>query len=86
MACGTPVLASRVGAIPEMLDDGRAGVLVEHGEPRALAGALEALLDDPARAAELGARARERCERRYDARRQFTKLVEHLRTIADGSN
>jgi glycosyltransferase involved in cell wall biosynthesis len=82
MACATPVVSTRVGGIPELLDDGRAGVLVEHGEPRLLGEALRALLADPQRRIELGARARQHCEERYDARRQFARLAERLRELS----
>jgi alpha-maltose-1-phosphate synthase len=78
MACGTPVLSTRVGGIPDLLDDGRAGALVPYGERRALGDALDALLGDPSRRALLAARARARCEERYDARRQFARLIERL--------
>ncbi len=79
MACATPVVSTPVGGIPGMLEDGRAGVLVPHGDPRALGEALRALLADPERRAELGARGRARCEAHYDARRQFAALAERLR-------
>jgi glycosyltransferase involved in cell wall biosynthesis len=52
---GTPVVASRIGGIPEQLDDGRTGLLVPPGDPGALAAALDALLADPARRAAMGA-------------------------------
>jgi glycosyltransferase involved in cell wall biosynthesis len=87
MACGTPVVSTNVGGIPDMLDDGRAGVLLEPGDRRALAEAVRALLADSTHRSELAARARERCEQRYDAQRQFPILVEHLRgAAADGSS
>lgn len=78
MACGTAVLASDVGGIPDLLDAGRAGVIVPHGEVRHLRQALLALLEDPRRRATLGAAARSRCETHYDAKRQFGVLVDHL--------
>jgi glycosyltransferase involved in cell wall biosynthesis len=81
MACGTAVLSTRVGGIPDLLDDGRAGVLAPYGDPRALREALSALLSDPERRAQLGARGRLRCEQRYDARRQFARLLEHLEKL-----
>lgn len=81
MACGTPVVSTRVGGIPELLDDGRAGVLVDHGDRRALRCAFDLLLEDPQRRAELAGRARERCERHYDARGQFAILAARLREI-----
>ncbi len=82
MACGTPVVSTRVGGIPDLLDDGRAGVLIRHGDRRTLGEAVRSLLGDPQRGAQLAGRARERCEERYDATRQFTRLVEHLHEIS----
>lgn len=79
MACGTPVLATRIGGIPDLLDDGRAGMLVDCGEPRQLGEALTRLLEDPELRAKLAGRARERCEQRFDARRQVPALIDHLR-------
>lgn len=86
MACGTPVLSTRVGGIPDLLDDGRAGLLVECGDPRALRGALQRLLGDAQARMSLAARARERCKERYDARRQLPRLIEHLREIVDAAD
>jgi starch synthase len=60
MACGTAVVASAVGGIPEVVADGETGLLVPPGDPGALAGALGALITDPARAAALGQAGRER--------------------------
>ena len=86
MACGTPVLSTRVGGIPDLLDDGRAGLLVECGDPRALRGALQRLLGDAQARMSLAARARERCKERYDARRQLPRLIERLREIVDAAD
>jgi glycosyltransferase involved in cell wall biosynthesis len=83
MACGTPVLATRVGGIPDLLDGGRAGSLIEHGDARALREALQTLLREPQARAALAARARARCEQRYDARRQLPRLIERLRELLD---
>ena len=56
-AAGCCVVASRVGGLPEIIRDGETGVLVPPDDPGALAGALAALADDPARCAALGAAA-----------------------------
>jgi glycosyltransferase involved in cell wall biosynthesis len=81
MACGTPVLATRIGGIPDLLDGGRAGALVPHGDRRALREALDALLAEPQARERLAGRARERCEQRYDARNQVPQLIEQLRRL-----
>ena len=60
MACGTAVVGSRTGGIPEVVADGETGLLVPPGDPEALAGALNALLRDPARAAAMGEAGRKR--------------------------
>ncbi len=60
MACGTAVVASRVGGIPEVVDEGVTGLLVPPGDPVPLADALNFLLRDPARAAAMGAVGRSR--------------------------
>ena len=60
MACGTAVVASRTGGIPEVVADGETGLLVPPGEPAPLAAALNALLTDPGRAAQLGQTGRKR--------------------------
>jgi len=57
MACGVPVIASRVGGLPEIVVHERTGLLMEIG---GLGGALRRLLDDPAAAIEMGVRGRER--------------------------
>lgn len=54
MAVGLPVVASDVGAVSELVEHGRTGLLVAPGDPVALAGAVHELLIDPDRAAGLG--------------------------------
>jgi starch synthase len=60
MACGTAVVGSAVGGIPEVVSDGETGLLVPPDDPEALAVALNALVDDPDRAAAMGRAGRER--------------------------
>ena len=65
MASGTPVVASRVGGLPEVVEDGVTGFLVEPGDVRDLRERLEQILGDTALAARLGRNGRERVVERF---------------------
>jgi len=58
-SAGLPIVGCRVGAVASVVRDGTDGLLVDPGEPRQLAAALERLLADPAERARLGAMGRE---------------------------
>lgn len=68
---GLPVVAFRTGGIPEIVEDGRSGLLVPVGDVGALGEAVERLLGDPALGAALGARGREACAARFSLSRQL---------------
>ena len=74
MSCATPLVASRGGALPEVVGD--CGVLVEPGNPSDLAAALGALLDDDARRRRLGAAGRRRVEERFTWRAMAAATAE----------
>ena len=65
MASGTPVVCSRVGGLPEIVEDGVTGFLVEPGDIGDLRERLAALLGDRALAARIGRNARERVLERF---------------------
>ena len=65
MACETPVVASAVGGILEVVEDGVTGVLVPPGRPGELADALRRVLADPAMARAMGHAGRRRVEERF---------------------
>jgi glycosyltransferase involved in cell wall biosynthesis len=65
MACGTPVVATTAGAFPEVIADGETGILVPPADAGALAGAIAALLANPARRAAMGAAATRRIEQQF---------------------
>ncbi|MGW2716735.1 glycogen synthase [Streptomyces sp. NPDC001492] len=83
MACGTPVVASRVGGIPEVVDDGRTGLLVDVDEDfeAGLARALDQVIGDPEAARRMGEAGRERAvgEFGWDAvARRTVRLYEEI--------
>ena len=67
LACGTPVVASRVGGIPEQVRD-ETGVLVDPADPAGFASAIESLLADPARRERMSIAAVEDARTRFYAR------------------
>lgn len=62
MACGRPVVATAVGGVPEVVEDGSTGLLVPPGDPARLAGAVECLLRDAVLRRTMGRRGRARVE------------------------
>ncbi len=89
MACGTAVVASDVGGIPEVVDDGVTGTLVHHdpNDPRGfeadLAEAVNALVEDPAKAARYGAAGRQRCIDEFSWARIAEQTVEIYRKVSE---
>lgn len=81
MAGGKPVVATRVGGVPDLIEDEVHGLLVPPRDPHALADAAARLLRDPGLRAEMGTRARERQCRRFSLEamvRSFEDLYEQL--------
>jgi glycosyltransferase involved in cell wall biosynthesis len=76
-ATGVPVVASRLGGIPEGVVDGQTGFLVPERDAAALARRMDDLLGDPATRRRMGNAARARVERRFDLLRQ-TEALESL--------
>jgi glycosyltransferase involved in cell wall biosynthesis len=66
MDAGLPVVGTKVGGIPDLIDDGAEGLLVERRDPDGLAEAIARLLDDPEEARRMGERGRERRRREFD--------------------
>lgn len=77
MALGKPLVASRGGAVPEIVIDGETGLLFEPGRSDALARCLRELLNDPARAARLADAGR----RRLEAEFSITRNVERTESV-----
>jgi glycosyltransferase involved in cell wall biosynthesis len=66
MAAGVPVVTTHVAGIPELVRDGVHGILAHPGDPASLAGAIDALLDDPRRAHVMGLAGRETVQRDFN--------------------
>lgn len=74
LAMKTPVMASKLGGLTELLDDGRCGVLVPPGDEQAWADALRAALREPAALAEKATAGRRRVLERHDPARYMRRL------------
>ena len=79
MAAGRPVIATRVGAIPGMVEEERTGYLVDAGDVEGVAEALARLLTDPHRAAAMGARAAQIARERYHPQRVADAYLRAMR-------
>ena len=76
MSLGKPVVASRIGALSELVEEGVTGFLVEPGNAGQLARVLERLESEPGLAERMGTAAREMFEKRYSQDRQYQMLIE----------
>jgi glycosyltransferase involved in cell wall biosynthesis len=83
MAAGAPVVATRVGGIPDLVDDGATGVLIPPDDGGALAAALDALLADPALRRRMGDAGRARVERELDARVNVARMLALIKREVD---
>ena len=76
MALQVPVVSTSVSGIPEAVENGGTGFLVEPGRPDALADGIERLLKDPGLRNRMGAKARARLEAEFDIRKNVRPLAE----------
>jgi glycosyltransferase involved in cell wall biosynthesis len=78
MACGVATVSTRIDAVPELIDDGATGLLVDPGDAHGLAAALERLAADPDLRARLGQAAREQVLAEFELGRQADRLLDVL--------
>ena len=76
MAAGVPIIASRIGGIPEQVVDGREGLLVPPGDVDALAAAMRRLWAEPALAMTMGARAQQTARERFAPSAHVAGLID----------
>jgi alpha-maltose-1-phosphate synthase len=84
MACGTAVVASSVGGIPEVVADGKTGLLVPPNDPEALAESINTLTRDPERARAMGTAGRERASTLFDWGRIAEQTADLYQKVAAG--
>lgn len=73
--CGLPVIASRIGALAELISDGHTGLLFEPGNPADLANKIQWARDNPDRMAAMGKAARIHYEENFTARINYEQLI-----------
>ena len=77
MACGKPVIGGAHGGAPEVIEDGKTGYVVPHGDAAQLATAMETLLDDATLRAEMGRRGKQRVDNEF----KFSVFAKSFRRI-----
>lgn len=83
MAMRLPVVATRVGGIPEVVIHGETGLLIPPNSPEALAEAIQELGKDPARRRAMGIAGRRRVEQYFDGARSYRALIALIKSVAD---
>ncbi len=84
MACGLPVIGTRVGGIPELIVDGQTGFLTEPRDEAALAEKMENLLQDPEGGREMGRRAAERVRELFTWEKVVDRLMPVYKRVLNG--
>lgn len=74
MSVGLPVVASNAGGIPEVVTDGKSGILVEPAKPKLLAAAIVEILRDPSRSKKMGETARREAQIRFNLKDMIREL------------
>jgi glycosyltransferase involved in cell wall biosynthesis len=82
LACGCPVIASAVGGIPEIVRDGRNGLLIAPGDMTGMCEAIEALARDPIKRASMGAEGRRAVEADFNASKNVPRILEVMKHVA----
>ena len=79
LACGKPIIASNIGSIPEIIEDGKTGFLFEPGDPFDLAKKIKWMFENEDACIEMGKNSRAEFERKYTAESNYALLMEIYR-------
>jgi glycosyltransferase involved in cell wall biosynthesis len=83
MSCGTPVVAPSIGAIPEIVEDERTGLLYPSGSVSELSGAIDRILSDPGLRTSCSRRAREKATNDFDWFKNQAELFELFNRVME---
>jgi L-malate glycosyltransferase len=86
MSCGTPVVATNIGGLPEVVDDGRDGYLRPVGDTDAMAAAAVELLSDPIKMAQFKLHAREKAQKEFDVHKIIPAYESYYQQVLDSKN
>ncbi len=86
MACGKPIISTKVGAAPEVIGDGKAGLIVSPADPNALAWAISRLTTDKGLREQMGEMGRHKVEREYDWNLIVKRYVDLYEMVLRGDN
>lgn len=75
-ACGVPVIASRIGALSEIIKDGKNGLLFDSSDPDDLAEKINYMCENPDKVIEMGKYARKCAEEKYSPQKHYKRLIE----------
>jgi glycosyltransferase involved in cell wall biosynthesis len=82
MGAGLPVIASNVGAIPEIIESGRNGFIVQGNDAAELGAAIRCILDKPAQREDMGRQSRILAEQRFDVEKNARLTLDYLKKIS----
>ena len=82
-ACGKPVIGSNIGGIPELIDDGKTGLLFEAGNASDLAEKIKIMLSDPKLPQQMGQTARKKVEEEFGPEKHYNEITSVYKKVME---